>query len=368
MPTAEEIATQSAAFVSAMDNNIIDTFEPAPFEQEQVTETQTASEATETVEATETQQAEETTESVATEQTEAQQSPQVVEKIVEKIVEKYPEMDDNQRWLFDAIQNGKEDDVYGYLAEKRRNYTTMSDHDIVKEGLKKDNPDWTDKRLDLEFKSKYDIKPEKDLSTIDQELDPEGYEKAVAFNEEVAQKKMLLEMQAEDYRIKLENQKKNIQLPKITEAVQAQKEPTAEEIAEATKAWETLVDTEVPKLSDLKFTVNGEDVVYKVTDEEKKALTATMKNFSAIDYLTERGWFDKDGNPNILRITEDVYKLDNEGKVLGSVATQIKTVAKREVISKDIKNLDLETIKNGTVQPKPAKTFEQVAYGAGRDN
>ena len=155
------------------------------------------------------------------------------------------------------------------------------------------------------------------------------------------------------------------EFPKIDAPVVpvTQDQPTAEQIAEINRQWETKVETEVPKLSDLKFTVNGEEVVYKVTDEERQSLSTKMKDFNVTDYLTERGWFDQEGNPNILRITEDVYRLENEGKMIGSVATQIKTATRKEVISKDIKNIDHED--KSTPNVNVQKPFWQVALEAG---
>ena len=119
----------------------------------------------------------------------------------------------------------------------------------------------------------------------------------------------------------------------------------------------------MPKINDFKYRVNGEDVVYKITPDEKTALTETMKEFNTGEYLTKRGWFDQEGNPNILRITEDVYRLENEGKMIGSVATQIKTATRKEVISKDIKNIDHED--KSTANVNVQKPFWQVAMEAG---
>jgi hypothetical protein len=129
------------------------------------------------------------------------------------------------------------------------------------------------------------------------------------------------------------------------------------------KQWEDLVSSEVPKLSDFKYKLNGEDVVYKITDEEKTNLTNTMKNFNASEYLSKRGWFDQEGNPNVLKISEDVYKLENEGKMIGSVATQIKTATRKEVISRDIKNIDMDDKSSSDF--KVSKPFWQVAMEAG---
>jgi hypothetical protein len=88
-----------------------------------------------------------------------------------------------------------------------------------------------------------------------------------------------------------------------------------------------------------------------------------MKGFNASEYLSKRGWFDQEGNPNILKISEDVYKLENQGKMIGSVATQIKTATRKEVISRDIKNIDMDDKSSSDF--KVSKPFWQVAMEAG---
>lgn len=274
----------------------------------------------------------------------------VTEKTVEKIIEKYPEFaNEDAKALYEAFLKGDEDNIYDYLNQKRIDYNVMSDYDVVKRGLKGEHPDWTDKRLDLEFKTKYDTPAKKYLDELTEDTDE--YDKAVAFNDAITQKEMLMEMQAEDYRIKLNAQKKEIQLPKIQEKTAEAQQPTAEQIAEASRAWEALVSAEVPKVSNIRLNVNGEEVTYKITDTEKTGLTETMKNFSAVDYLTARGWFDQDGNANVTKITEDVYQLENISKITSSVATKTANATKKAVVS-EIKNVDLT--RNGSI-PEPGK-------------
>lgn len=308
----------------------------------------------------------ETTVEAVTEITAAPEK-EVVEVIkeVEKIVEKYPDMDEYSLSILTAIQNKDEDKILEYLSEKKKDYAVMSDLDVAREHLKKNNPSWTDRDIDVELRVKYGKGFEKvDIDAIDQDLDPDKYEAAVRHNEEVERRELILARDARDARISLNEAKKNIEFPKIS-SEQKQVEtpqPTAEEEAEAKRQWDSLVESEVPKFSDFKFTVDGEEVSYKVTDEEKKAMTDSMKDFNALNYLTDRGWFDENGNPNVLRITEDVYKLDNSDKLIKSVAAQIKTATKKEVISKDIKNLDLD--RKSTSDIKVNKSFADAVLDA----
>jgi len=282
--------------------------------------------------------------------------------IEEKIVERYPEMSADAKSILEALQAGKEDEVFNYLSEKRKDYTSMSDYDVVKENLIRSNPNWTDKDVAIELKSKYgNLAGKKDLSEIDEDIYPDEYQSAVEFNEMIEERETILARDAREARRILDEQKKNIEFPKLTQ--EAQNQPTDEEIAEANKQWEAMVSSEVPKLSDFKYKLNGEDVIYKITEEERTNLTETMKGFNASEYLSKRGWFDQEGNPNILKISEDVYKLENQGKMIGSVATQIKTATRKEVISRDIKNIDMDDKSSSDF--KVSKPFWQVAMEAG---
>lgn len=287
-----------------------------------------------------------------------------VEKVVEKIVEKYPEMDEYSQGLLTAIQEGKEDVVFSYLQEKFKNYDVMSDVDVVKEKLRKEFPHYSEKNIEAKFKAEYGRSLElKDLDAIDKELDPEEYKEALKHNQAVEEKLDLLEVSASDARKYLNEQKKNVVLPKITTEVKQPevKEPTAEEIAEANAKWDALVDSEVPKIQDYKFKVDGEEVVYKLTEEDRKGQIELMKSFDSGAWAAKRGWINEDGTENVKRIAEDVHKLENIERIIASSATQIKTATTKEVI-KDIKNLDLDG-KSRAVEVK-AKSFEDAVFDA----
>jgi hypothetical protein len=296
---------------------------------------------------------------------EEESNKEIVEEqpqVVERVIEKYPEMNEDAKKLFAAFQSGNEEEVFNYLSEKRKDYSSMSDFDVVKESLIRSNPTWTERDIAIEIKSKYgSLSGKKDLSSIDEDIYPEEYQSAIEYNELIDERETILARDAREARRTLDEQKKNIEFPKFTQ--EAENQPTDEEIAEANKQWEEMVASEVPKISNFKYKLNGEDVVYKITEEEKVNLTTTMKNFNASDYLSKRGWFDQEGKPNILKISEDVYKLENEGKMIGSVATQIKTATRKEVISRDIKNIDMDDKSSSDF--KVSKPFWQVAMEAG---
>ena len=270
--------------------------------------------------------------------------PIIQEKIVEveKVIEKQPEFkDEYTKQLYEALLEGKEDVLKSYLDEKLKDYNSMSDLDVVKEKLQKENPNWTQKDIDAEIKYKYG-KSFEFKSLDDLYEDSKEYEQALEHNERVERSLNLLERDSRDSRLWLNEQKKSIELPKITkEAPVEAQQPTEEEIQAMNKQWYDAVEAEIPKLSDLNFKLGDEEVSYKVTDEEKAEFVDKMKNFNAGEYFTKsRGWYDEQGNVNILKVAEDVRKLEKFDKILSSVATQLKTSAKKEVVA-EIKNIDL---------------------------
>lgn len=292
----------------------------------------------------------------------AAQEPQVIEKVVEKIVEKYPELNDDQKWLLEAIQNDKEDDIYSYLSERKKDYKTMAALDVVREALRKDNPSWSKDEIELEVRFKYGNNLEKvDLSTIDKDLQPKEFEDAVRHNAEVERNEMALNRDARDARIKLSELQKTIKLPKIKQEepapVQAN-QPTPEQVEEAKKKWEAAIDTEVVKLADLKFNVgddkNPEEVVFKMTDDDRKARVEAMKGWTGDQFMTQRGWKNEDGTLNVLKIAEDVHTLENLSKIVKSVYSQAAVAATKGVIAKEIKNIDFEGERSQGTQGTPA--------------
>lgn len=267
-----------------------------------------------------------------------------IEKIVEKVVEKQPEFkDEKTKELYEAFINGKTDDIRNYLNEISTDYNTMSDVDVVKRKMKLENPTWSDKYVDVEFKSKYGsaLASPKDLSEIDKEDYPEKYEEAQKYNEEIEIKEVLLDQAARDARLALEAKKQTIEFPKVKVEEKHEEQPLSQdEIDELNRKWESRVETDLQQLSEFKFKVGDEEVVYKITDEDKASQTAYMKDYDGLKMAQELGWVDAEGNENPLKIAEDLLKLKNLDKIIASTATQMKTNATKEVIS-EIKNLDL---------------------------
>lgn len=265
------------------------------------------------------------------------------------------ELDPNKQALIDAILSGQEDLVYDYLIQKNTDYNQVNDLDIIKGKIASDNPDWDEDDIQLEIEAKYGagITSEKiNLEEIDKDLYPEEYKEAVKINKEIERSEKLLKRDAKETRSFLEKNKNELSLPtpekrlidQIKESNKSVEQPAISEadIQRMQQEWVAAVERDVPNVSEFKFKLGDEDVSYKITQDEQKQLVDKMKTFNAESYLVERGWVNEDGTANLKRITEDVYILENNEKIFKSGWTQSKEKAKMDLISKDIKNINLD--------------------------
>jgi hypothetical protein len=182
---------------------------------------------------------------------------------------------------------------------------------------------------------------------------PDEYKEALKINKDIDKAEKLLKRDAKETRLTLEELKNNIELP-VSErkwveqntlnkaSEEAAADYTPEELQQIQAEWISAVEKGVPEVSEFKFKLGDEDVSYKITEDEQKQLVDKMKSFNAESYLLERGWLNENGSPNIKKITEDVYILENNEKIFRSGWTQAKEKAKMDLISKDIKNINLD--------------------------
>jgi hypothetical protein len=266
------------------------------------------------------------------------------------------ELDPRKQALVDAILDGKEDLVYNYFKQKNTDYNQFSDIDVIKTKIAKDNPNWDSEDIELELESKYGsvlLSERINLDEIDKDIYPDEYKEALKINKDIDKAEKLLKRDAKETRATLEELKNNIELPvserkwveqnTLNKASEGAPESyTPEELQQIQAEWISAVEKGVPEVSEFKFKLGDEDVSYKITEDEQKQLVDKMKGFNAENYLLERGWLNQDGSPNVKKITEDVYILENNEKIFRSGWTQAKEKAKMDLISKDIKNINLD--------------------------
>lgn len=248
-----------------------------------------------------------------------------------------------------------EDALYEYLTLKKTDYSTVPDIDVIAGFISSENPNWDTDDIEFELEQKYGsalFEDKVDLSEIDKDIYPDEYKEAVKINKEIDKAQKLLKRDALDKRAELEDLKQNIQLPTSgnkqpdnnvskTSAEETQQGLSPEQIQYLQKQWIDSVERDVPSVNEFKFNLGDEEVSYKVTEVEQQQLVQKMRDFNAESYLVDRGWVNQDGTPNVKKITEDVYILENAEKMFKSGWTQAKEKAKMDIIGKDIKNINL---------------------------
>jgi len=248
-----------------------------------------------------------------------------------------------------------EDALYEYLSLKKTDYSTVPDIDVVAGFISSEHPNWDADDIEFELEQKYGsalFEEKIDLAEIDKDIYPDEYKEAVKINKEIDKAQKLLKRDAVEKRAELEELKQNIQLPtsgnkqpdnnvsKPSEE-ETQQSLSPEQIQYLQKQWLDSVERDVPSVNEFKFNLGDEEVSYKVTEDEQQQMVQKMRDFNAESYLVDRGWVNQDGTPNVKKITEDVYILENAEKMFKSGWTQAKEKAKMDIIGKDIKNINL---------------------------
>lgn len=286
-------------------------------------------------------------------ETEVQQQEETVSSPEEEYVQEEVQQPSTEQQF--NLEGMDEDALYEYLSLKKTDYNTVPDIDVVAGFISSEHPNWDTDDIEFELEQKYGsalFEDKVDLAEIDKEIYPDEYKEAVKINKEIDKAQKLLKRDALEKRAELEELKQNIQLPTSgskqpdnnvseTSVEETQQGLSQEQIQYLQKQWLDSVERDVPTVNEFKFNLGDEEVSYKVTEAEQSEMVQKMRDFNAASYLVDRGWLDQNGTPNVKKITEDVYILENAEKMFKSGWTQAKEKAKMDIIGKDIKNINL---------------------------
>jgi len=240
--------------------------------------------------------------------------------------------DDVSKTLFDAIREGKADDVYQVLNQQKRleklitaELNTDLAIEIVKENLKQKHKELNDEEVDLLFYDKFyvPLKPEQgyDESDEDYASKVKSWEAQVDYTE----RKLMIE--AKTTRPELEKLKGDIKLPDIYNEAgrEAESQAEFEMMQQARSIYEKTLDSDFKSFNGFNVSVKDEDVEipisFNVGDDEKLAIKSQLENFDTDSYFEGR-WFDKDGKPNVQQIMADKYLLENREKIFSKIANE----------------------------------------------
>ena len=222
--------------------------------------------------------------------------------------------------------------MYDYIRTQSVDYNNVPDDVLMKESLRQNNPELTQKELDLYFRSTYKI-------------DPKKYKE-----DEVALGKIQLKKDASKARKEFVEIQEEFKMP--NNKVQAQNDNN-----ELKKEWLQSMNSEVDDLESLTFEINenGETFDFALTDEHRDNLKSTNTN---LDNFFDR-YVGEDGDWDYDRLNLDMFIRDNFEQIVRSVANQYRSKGTEQVI-KDIKNPSFNTdLKPATGKSK--SLFDQLS-------
>jgi hypothetical protein len=268
--------------------------------------------------------------------------------------------DDVSKTLFDAIREGKADDVYQVLNQQKRleklttsELNTELAIEIVKENLKQKHRELNDEEVDILFYDKFyvPLKPEQSFDETDEDYSNKvkSWEAQVDYTE----KKLLIE--AKMTRSELEKLKSEIQLPDIyNEAGRyAESQEEFELMQQARSTYEQTLNSDFQSFNGFNVSVKDEDVeipiTFNVAEEERLAMKNQLEDFDTDTYFEGR-WFNNDGRPNVQQIMADKYLLENRDKIFSKIANE---AASQRLLAHLKKNGNINI--NQTPTPQGAK-------------
>jgi hypothetical protein len=240
--------------------------------------------------------------------------------------------DDLSRTLFDAIKEGKADDVYEILnQQKKLERLTTGDlnidlaSEIVKTNIKNKHKGLSDDDVDLLYYDQFyvPLKPEQGFDEADDDYAVKV--KQWESQADYIQRKLMIE--AKVIRPTLENLKSEIKLPDIYNEAgrEAEFQEEFEIMQQARSIYEKTLDSDFQSFSGFNVSVKDEDVEipisFNVAEDERLAMKNDLTDFDSDSYFEGR-WFTKDGKPNVQQIMADKYLLENREKIFSKIANE----------------------------------------------
>ena len=268
--------------------------------------------------------------------------------------------DEVSKTLFDAIKEGKADDVYQVLnQQKKLERLTKGELDInlageiVKASIRNKNADLTDDDVELLYYDKFYV-PEKPVQGFE-ESDEDFSAKTQQWEAtaDYVQRKLIIE--AKLIRPELEKLKSEIRLPDIYNEAgkEAESQAEFEMMQQARSIYEKTLDSDFQSFNGFNVSVKDEDVEipisFNVGDDEKIAIKSQLEDFDTDTYFENR-WFNKDGRPNVQQIMADKYLLENREKIFSKIANE---AASQRLLAHLKKNGNINI--NQTATPQGAK-------------
>lgn len=240
--------------------------------------------------------------------------------------------DDVSRTLFDAIKEGKADDVYEILNQQKKLEKLLNSDltpdlavEIVKTNIKNKYKDLTSEDVDLLFYDQYFVPSKPEQAYDESDEDYAGKVKTWQSQVDYADRKLMIE--AKVIRPELEKLKSEIKLPDIYNEAgrEAESQEEFEIMQQARSIYEKTLDSDFQSFSGFNVSVKDEDVEipisFNVAEDERLAMKNDLTDFDSDSYFEKR-WFAEDGKPKVQQIMADKYLLENREKIFSKIANE----------------------------------------------
>ena len=240
--------------------------------------------------------------------------------------------DDVSKTLFDAIREGKTDEVYQILNEQKKldkltssELTTEIAAEIVKTNIQNKFKDLSADEVDLLFYDQFfvPLKPEQGYDETDEDYG----EKLRTWQAQADYTEKRLMIEAKVLRPEIAKLKSEIKLPDIYNEAgrEAEYQEEFEYLQQARSVYERTLDSEFQSFNGFNVSVKDDDVEipisFNVAEDERLALKQELSDFDGEAYLENR-WFNEEGKPNVRQIMADKYVLENLPRILQKVANE----------------------------------------------
>lgn len=240
---------------------------------------------------------------------------------------------DFSRTAYEYLVNGKEDDLYSHLNQKKQVEKYISADltnesvaaELVKFNIQSENKDLTPDEVEFLFNKRFTL-PKEPVQRAD-ELEEDFLQRQEDWKYNVGTIKKELIIEAKLARPKLEKLKAELVLPQI--AANVSNEPTQEDLKkleENKNRFIQKVDSDFKNFNGFETKYKDEEVEIPVSfsydDVQKSALKERVKNFDVDSFITER-WFEKDGSPKVESIMSDIALLEDKDAVFQKMANEV---------------------------------------------
>jgi hypothetical protein len=280
--------------------------------------------------------------------------------------------DDISKTLFDAIKEGKTDDVYSILNEQKKlNQLTTSEinteiaAEIIKANTANKYKQLSKEDVDLLFYDSYFIPSKPEQGYDESQEDYDAKVKSWQSQVEYVERKMIIDAKVQV--TELEKLKSDLKLPDVygMDKLEAESQEEFEVMQKARSIYEQTLNSEFQSFNGFNVSVKDEEVdipiAFNVAEEERLAMKESLSDFDSDTYFGNR-WFSEDGKPKVQQIMADKYLLENRDKILQKVANE----AASQRLLAHLKKTGNITLNQPTPQgtPTPSATAQMDSLAA----